>query len=185
LSVALLHRKSPAHRKAYLGSFPQGDQETRLNRPVLRVQRSPSISLSTFVSGEFLEMSNRYCHPERSHAETLANLVQSAGFSIFYDDFYPEHLWGKDLSAFLDQIYRKKARFCVIFVSNEYKSRIWTNHEFRSAQASAVELKGEEYILPIRVDGTDLEGLPPTIGYVPIGMGIEQIADLLIKKLRI
>ena len=41
-----------------------------------------------------------------------------------------------------------------------------------------------QHILPVRIDDTDLDGLPPTIGYVPIAMGIEQIADLLIKKLR-
>jgi hypothetical protein len=121
---------------------------------------------------------------ERDHAEALAKIVQSAGFAVFYDNFYPEHLWGKNLTAFLDEVYRKKARFCVILISNEYKNRIWTNHEFRSAQARAVELKGEEYILPIKVDDVDLEGLPPNVAYLPIAVGIEQIADLLIKKLR-
>jgi hypothetical protein len=121
---------------------------------------------------------------ERAPAQRLAEILQAAGFAVFYDDFYPEHLWGKNLTAFFDEIYRKKARFCVILVSNEYKIRIWTNHEFRSAQARALDLKGEEYILPIRIDDTDLDGLPPTIGYVPIAMGIEQIADLLIRKLK-
>jgi hypothetical protein len=91
---------------------------------------------------------------------------------------------GKNLTAFFDEVYRKKARFCVVFVSNEYKNRIWTNHEFRSAQARALDLKGEECILPIRIDDTDLDGLPSTVGYVPIAMGIEQIASLLIRKLR-
>jgi hypothetical protein len=72
----------------------------------------------------------------------------------------------------------------VILISAEYKNRIWTNHEFRSAQARVVALKGEEYILPIKVEDVDLDGLPPNVAYLPIAMGIEQIADLLIKKLR-
>jgi len=33
------------------------------------------------------------------------------------------------------------------------------------------------------IDGTELEGLLPTIGYIPIEIGIEQIANLLINKL--
>ncbi len=121
---------------------------------------------------------------ERGLAESLANRIQGAGFAVFYDNFYPEHLWGKDLAAFLDEIYRKRAKYCVVFVSNEYRERRWTSHELRSAQARALEFKGQDYILPIRIDATDLDGLPPTIGYVSIDLGIEKIADLLIAKLK-
>ena len=70
-----------------------------------------------------------------------------------------------------------------MFVSEEYRDRKWTSHELRSAQARALEEKGQEYILPIKVDDIELDGLRPTIGYVPIGQGIETIAELLIKKL--
>jgi TIR domain len=120
---------------------------------------------------------------ERSLAERLAKALQAAGVIVFYDNFYPEQLWGKNLTAFLDEIYRKRAKFCVVFISKEYRERRWTSHELRSAQARALELKGEDYILPIRIDGTDLDGLPPNIGYVSVQLGIEKIAELLIAKL--
>jgi hypothetical protein len=120
---------------------------------------------------------------ERELAEQLARILQAAGVTVFYDNFYPEHLWGKNLTAFLDEIYRKRAKYCVVFVSKEYKERRWTSHELRSAQARALELKGDDYILPIMIDGTDLDGLPPTIGYVRIERGIDKIADMLIAKL--
>jgi hypothetical protein len=100
------------------------------------------------------------------------------------EGFGPEHLWGKNLTAFLDEIYRNRAKFCVVFVSAEYKERKWTIHELRSAQAKALEQKGEEYILPVKVDDTELEGLPPNVAYVGISLGIERIAELLIKKLK-
>lgn len=116
----------------------------------------------------------------------MAKLVSESVFSVFYDDFYPEQLWGKDLAAFFDRVYRKESRFCVMFVSNRYAQRMWTTFERRSAQARAIEEKGNEYILPIRIDDTDLEGLPPTTGYLSIKKyPIERIARLLIKKLRI
>ena len=35
-------------------------------------------------------------------------------------------------------------------------------HELRSAQAKALEQKGDEYILPVKVDDAELDGLPPT-----------------------
>jgi hypothetical protein len=72
----------------------------------------------------------------------------------------------------------------VVFVSTEYKERTWTNHELRSAQAKALEQKGDEYILPVKVDATELDGLPPNVGYVSISLGIDKIAELLIKKLQ-
>ena len=39
-------------------------------------------------------------------------------------------------------------------------------------------------ISPPQVDGTELEGLLPTVGYVPISAGIERIADMLVEKLK-
>lgn len=122
---------------------------------------------------------------ERIHAEKLASLVRETGFNVFYDDFYPEQLWGKDLVVFFDEIYRKRSRYCVMFVSQEYADRMWTTHERVSAQARAIQEKGNEYILPIRVDDAELPGLPPTIGYLKLeDYGIDKIANILIAKLK-
>ena len=110
--------------------------------------------------------------------------MRGAGFSVFYDGFYPEQLWGKNLADYFDDVFRKRAKHCVIFVSKEYKESNWTDHERRSAQARALSEKGGEYLLPIKVDDTELEGMAPTIGYVPISKGIDEIAKLLIKKLQ-
>jgi len=122
---------------------------------------------------------------ERRLAEDLAKRVREVGFEVFYDEFYPEQLWGKDLVVFFDNIYRKASRYCVMFVSHEYADRMWTTHERRSAQARAVEEKGNEYILPIRIDKTELDGLLPTTGYISLDRhDIPRIADMLIAKLR-
>jgi hypothetical protein len=123
---------------------------------------------------------------QRPLAERFAEIIRSAGFLPFYDNFYPEQLWGKDLVVFFDDIYRKKSRFCVIFCSQEYIESMWTNHERQSAQSRALEEKGKEYILPIMVDKTELPGMPPTIGYVSLeNYSIDQIAELLIRKLKV
>jgi hypothetical protein len=71
-----------------------------------------------------------------------------------------------------------------MFISKEYRERMWTNHERQSAQARALKEKGKEYILPIKVDDTELLGMSPTIGHVALTKGIPEIADLLIKKLK-
>lgn len=122
---------------------------------------------------------------ERRFAEELAKRVRDAGFEVFYDEFYPEQLWGRDLVVFFDNIYRKASRYCVMFISHEYADRMWTTHERRSAQARAVEEKGNEYILPIQVDNTELDGLHPTTGYISLDQyAMPRIADMLITKLR-
>ncbi len=121
---------------------------------------------------------------ERLLAEELATILRDKGVEVFYDDFYPEQLWGKDLGSHFDRIYRKYSRFCVIFASNEYKNRIWPNAERRSAVARSIVSTGTEYILPILVENVDLDGIPPTIGHVDVRqVPVSQIAELLLRKL--
>lgn len=121
---------------------------------------------------------------ERRYAEALAETVRAAGFAVFYDDFYPVQLGGKNLYEFFHQIYSKRARFCVMFVSKAYFEREWTNHERQCAQERMLKEKGREYLLPIRIDDTELPGLLSTVAYMPIHNGIDAIAAALIDKLR-
>lgn len=125
-----------------------------------------------------------FASSERALAEELASRLRDAGIRTFYDDFSPEQLWGKDLIVFFDEIYRRKSRYCVIFMSKAYAERMWTNHERRSAQARGMQEPGG-YILPIRVDSTDIPGMPPTIGYLSLQHHtIQDVANLLIRKLQ-
>ena len=122
---------------------------------------------------------------ERELAEQLATLARDAGLRVFYDDFYPEQLWGKNLPEFFDDIYRKRSKYCLMLMSPEYAERMWTTHERRSAQSRALQEKGSEYILPIEVVKTDLPGMPPTVGYLPLAKySPEQIVRLLVKKVK-
>jgi hypothetical protein len=47
-----------------------------------------------------------------------------------------------------------------------------------------IEERGGEYILPVRVDASELPGVPAVIGYLGLEEhGAKGIADLLIQKL--
>ena len=39
-------------------------------------------------------------------------------------------------------------------------------------------------MLPVKVDDTQLDGLPSNVGYVDVAIGIERIAEMLISKLQ-
>lgn len=160
-------------------SAPQKRLEEDIEKRTIRPKSSTSKSdLSYF------DVAISFAGTDRQYAEKLATLLKDSGFSVFYDEFYPEYLWGKNLVDTFDEIFRKRARYCVMFISKEYNDRVWTNHERQSAQARALKEKGKEYILPIKIDETELAGMPPTIGYVSLAKGIEKIAEMLIKKLK-
>lgn len=151
--------------------------QRRIIRP--RTRQAEPVSVHSF------DVAISFAGPERTYAEDLAARLRDAGYSVFYDAFYPEELWGKDLVVFFDDIYQRRSRYCVIFVSREYVEREWTNHERQSAQARALKERGKEYILPVKVDESELPGLVSTIGYVELGKhSVEKIAEMLIKKLR-
>ena len=121
---------------------------------------------------------------ERAQAEELARCLRGLGVKVFYDGFFGAQLWGKDLAEFFDDIYRRRARYCVMFVSEAYRDRMWTTHERRSAIARSIEQR-EEYILPVVVEQVDLSGLPPTLGHVSAHeFTTEEIADMVVEKLQ-
>jgi len=134
---------------------------------------------------ERFDVALSFAGPQRHLAERIATIVREAGFEVFYDNFYTDVLWGKDLVELFGEIYRKKARHCVMVISRDYAERMWTILERRSALARALEERGNEYILPVKVEDVELPGLLPTIAYVSVEQYIvEQIADILIRKLR-
>ena len=116
-------------------------------------------------------------------AEKLAQLLSAKRVRVFYDKYEQANLWGKDLYQHLQVVYRDKARFCVVFLSEAYAKKLWTKHELRQAQARAFE-ENTEYILPLKVDDTEIPGINQTVGYLDLrSTPIEQVADLLLQKL--
>ena len=106
-----------------------------------------------------------YAAEDRTYVGQIAARLRELGVRLFYDEYATAELWGNDLYALLDDIYRKRARFAVVFVSCHYASKPWTQHERQSAQARALIEVGP-YILPVRLDDSELPGLRPTVSYI-------------------
>lgn len=122
---------------------------------------------------------------DRSYVEGIYRSLSNEGVKVFYDDDELERstLWGKDLYVYLHDIYYKRARFCVMFISKFYAQKLWTNHERRAAQARAFE-ENEEYILPARFDSTVIPGVRPTLGYIDLSeLSPEQFTIEILRKI--
>jgi hypothetical protein len=121
---------------------------------------------------------------DREYVEKVANYLKGKGIKFFYDKYEKTKLWGKDLYVHLDEVYQKKAKYCVMFLSCYYAEKLWTNHERKSAQARAFKEKGE-YILPARFDDTEIPGILPTIGYIDLrSLEPEEFGKLIMEKLK-
>ena len=55
---------------------------------------------------------------DRELVESIASHLVDCEVRVFYDEFFKHELWGKDLFQHLASIYRDKAKFCLVFVSN-------------------------------------------------------------------
>lgn len=136
----------------------------------------PAMSTTTY------DVCLSFAGEQRAYVERVAEQLRPH-VSVFYDRYETVALWGRNLYEHLDEIYRMRARYCVIFISQDYARKVWTNHERQSAQARALE-ENREYILPVRFDETLIPGLLPTIGYIDIGqMPPERLAELILAKL--
>lgn len=119
---------------------------------------------------------------DRAYVDEVAKILHALGVRVFYDKYETTDLWGKDLYSHLDDVYRKRSRYCVIFISDAYAKKLWTSHERQSAQARAFESSGE-YVLPVRFDDTEIPGVRPTTGYLDLRtMTPEELARALLHK---
>ncbi|MFZ4380557.1 MAG: TIR domain-containing protein [Sandarakinorhabdus sp.] len=104
---------------------------------------------------------------DRALAVNIADLLTNEfNLSVFYDDFEQAKLWGTFLPERLLEIYRDKARSCLIIVSQNYKLKRWTTHEWRAAQERALNDLNTEYILLVRLDDTVLDGMFTSVGFI-------------------
>ncbi len=120
---------------------------------------------------------------DRDYVEKVVRILNTIGLRVFYDKYYQVDMWGKDLYVHLHEVYHTKAKYCVMFLSKQYKEKVWPNHERQSAQARAMEQKNE-YILPVRLDETVIPGVRPTTGYIQASdYPPEKLAAMIAQKI--
>ena len=123
---------------------------------------------------------------DRAIAERIANHLagKETERRVFYDEFEKTKLWGKDLFAYLHDIYSNKSLYCIILFSNKYRQRAWTRHELRAAQMRLLTEGSTSYILPVALDPGAVPDEFSTIGFWSFATGDEErIADAAEEKI--
>ncbi len=130
-----------------------------------------------------------YASEDRIYAEALADSLRPRGIKVFCysQDMDQERifdLWGKSLNEYILDIYQNQARYCVIFISQYYATKKWTSREKEAALLRVLN-EQEDYILPIRLDDTELPSISSSTVYIRWHkVTVESIADVLVEKLR-
>jgi hypothetical protein len=115
----------------------------------------------------YYDVALSFAGEDRPWVEQVAKILKDNHVRVFYDKDEEVYLWGEDLGDALDEIYRRRSRYVVIFSSQHYAEKLWTNHERKSALARALQEK-RGYVLPARFDDTALSGLSPSISYIDL-----------------
>ncbi len=166
-------RQQITARKARLAQVEQGVQS--LGVPIRRASVEPQPQRPSMRDGqrpkpartETYEVALSFAGEDRAYVDEVARGLKDAGVSVFYDAFEKADLWGKNLIDHLAEIYQKRSKYVVMFISAKYVEKAWTKHERQHAQARALVAK-EEYILPARFDDTEVPGMTSTVGHVDL-----------------
>ncbi len=134
--------------------------------------------------GEYeFDVALSFAGEDREYVEEVNEALKRVGVRTFLDSDYLAETWGEDLVEFFDAIYRKQSHFAMLFISRHYATKMWPREERRSALARAMEERGA-YILPVRLDDTEIDGLRPTLGYIDARRtGIDGLVSAFLAKL--
>lgn len=141
------------------------------------------ISSSPPAVGSFeYDVAFSFAGEKRDYVEKVALHIENKGIHVFYDDFQEIEMWGKNLIDYLEDIFKNKARYCVMFISKEYAEKAWPNFERQIIQARSLIENG--YMLPVSFDGTDIKGVVSTVKYIDISsLSPEELGEMLAQKI--
>jgi hypothetical protein len=109
------------------------------------ITKGNQLGVETFSDPEY-QIGLSFAGEDRGYVEQVAEELKKLGVTVFYDVYEQVDLWGKDLYQHLNDVYKNKCQYCIIFISQHYARKIWTKHELKSAQTKAFK-ENKEYIL--------------------------------------
>jgi len=135
------------------------------------------------TAGYDFDVALSFSGKDLEYAERLSGALKCNDVKVFYDRSEQANLWGRNLQIHLADLYRVRSRYCIVLVSNNYLTSKWTKVEIEAALAHEFE-RGDTYILPIKLDDTELGHILPTRSFLDARQeSIEKIVELVKTKL--
>jgi hypothetical protein len=100
-----------------------------------------------------------FAFEDREAVFAIAECLRARGVSVFCTDFETSPLWGDELPQHLVDVYLRWARYAVVFVSVDYRDKLWLRDNLMTPLVRALAERGE-HLLTVRFDDSELEGLP-------------------------
>jgi hypothetical protein len=120
-----------------------------------------------------------YAGPDQPFVEEVVRAMKARGLRVFFAPDEQADIVGRNLIDYLSEVYLTRARYCLVFISNHYAERKWTDRVERpAAQARALEQR-ERYIIPVRLDDAKIPGILSTTADIR-GATANRIADLAV-----
>ncbi|MEU7479828.1 PQQ-binding-like beta-propeller repeat protein [Lentzea sp. NPDC042327] len=123
-----------------------------------------------------------FAGPDRVFARGLAEALKADGHRVFFDEYHQAELWGTNLFEKLLDVYGKRSRYVVVVVSRHYLDSVWTRWELRSALETVLQGR-DDAVLPLRLDDTELPGLPRSTAWIDVREDGETDVELLTRLL--
>lgn len=134
-------------------------------------------------SGYPWDVAVSFAGEDRKTVEILKNILNEAGYTVFYDFDVQHQLWGTDLRVKLADVYANDAQYMVIFLSNHYPEKDWTNFEFEIGKEAKTK-RTATYLLPVIIDNVSMVGMSQNVGHIDLRRcSVEQLANSLIEKI--
>ena len=96
---------------------------------------------------------------DRTLAVELACALELKGIRVFYQGALHASQWTEEFHKPLSEIFERCANYYLMLVSEQYVTNEWTAHRRAELHARTLAL-GADYVLPIRIDDSELPGLP-------------------------
>lgn len=118
----------------------------------------------------------------------LEAALREKKISVFLDIDEKDFLVGRNLAYTLRDVFLNRCDYCLMFVSQSYVKKKWTNYERNILLEKQIKDHSvnplADTVIPIKVDDTVLEGFSPDIIAFDIRtQSPEEIASIMLKKI--
>ncbi len=139
----------------------------------MTVQKEPTFDFAISCAGE-----------DCGIAEELADRLVAKRYKVFLYSEFRTYLFGKDMRSEFGRMFGPGTKFFIPLISQYYATKAWAQFEWAIAIEEASKRK-LEFILPVRLDGTLVPGLAPSVNYLDLReVGMKDAVELLAGKCR-